>query len=161
MLDHPKARGLLHRFSDGTLPDWLSELERRGFTLDALDALPLVPRIAEAHPHLRIAIPHLGSPPFEGWPRQLEEAARHPNVFCKLSALLQIPEARTCVRQAMAVFAPDRLMFGSDWPNSLPDHTWKENLAVFTQAIGAQPIEIREELLGGTAAKFYGVAGLS
>jgi predicted TIM-barrel fold metal-dependent hydrolase len=46
-------------------------------------------------------------------------------------------------------------MFGSDWPSSLPECSWKENLAAFTQAIGAQAIEVREELLGGTAARFY------
>ena len=59
------------------------------------------------------------------------------------------------VRRALALFGPSRLMFGSDWPSSLPDHTWKESFAAFTQALGAQPIEVREELLGGTAARFY------
>jgi len=33
--------------------------------------------------------------------------------------------------------------------------TWKATLAAFTQSIGAQPIEVREELLGGTAERFY------
>jgi predicted TIM-barrel fold metal-dependent hydrolase len=46
-------------------------------------------------------------------------------------------------------------MFGSEWPVRLPDVTWKESLAAFTQAIGANPIEVREQLLGGTAAAFY------
>jgi L-fuconolactonase len=36
--------------------------------------------------------------------------------------------------------------------------TWKEALAAFTQSIGAQPIETREKLLGGTARLFYGIA---
>jgi predicted TIM-barrel fold metal-dependent hydrolase len=49
-------------------------------------------------------------------------------------------------------------MFGSDWPNGLPAATWKATLAAFTQAIGAQPIEVREELLGGTAARVYRLA---
>jgi L-fuconolactonase len=67
-------------------------------------------------------------------------------------------EARPYVRHALALFGPARLMFGSDWPNGLPGCTWKTNLAAFTQAIGAQPIEVREELLGGTAARAYGLA---
>jgi L-fuconolactonase len=46
-------------------------------------------------------------------------------------------------------------MYGSDWPSYLPVGTWKEALAAFTQAIGAQPIEVRDELLGGTAIRFY------
>ena len=49
-------------------------------------------------------------------------------------------------------------MFGSDWPNGLPQYTWKAALAAFTQAIGAQPIDVREQLLGATAARVYGVA---
>ena len=155
MMDHPRVRGIVHHFADGAVPGWLAEIDSRGFTLDVLHGLPLVPGIAEAYPRLRIAIDHLGSPPFEGWEECLEQAAQFPNVCCKLSGLLRIPDARPCVRHAMAVFGPDRLMFGSDWPSSLPDRSWKENLAAFTQAIGAQTIEVREELLGGTAARFY------
>lgn len=49
-------------------------------------------------------------------------------------------------------------MFGSDWPSCLPDAIWKETLAIFTQAIGAQSLETREDLLGGTAQRFYGIA---
>jgi L-fuconolactonase len=33
--------------------------------------------------------------------------------------------------------------------------TWKDVLAAFTQAIGPQPLETREKLLGGTAVRFY------
>jgi L-fuconolactonase len=155
MLDHPRVRGVIHRFSDGALPEWLRQLEDRNLSLDVLDALPLISHIAETFPRLHIAVTHLGSPPFENWYGHLQEASRHPNVYCKLSGLLRIPDARSYVRQAMSLFPPDRLMFGSDWPNSLPDRTWKENLAAFTQAIGAQAMEIREQLLGGTAAAFY------
>jgi predicted TIM-barrel fold metal-dependent hydrolase len=46
-------------------------------------------------------------------------------------------------------------MFGSEWPVRLPDVTWKESLAAFTQSIGAQTMEAREQLLGGAAAEFY------
>ena len=61
------------------------------------------------------------------------------------------------VLEWLALFGPDRLMFGSDWPNGLPEHAWKAQLALFTQSIGAQTIEVREQLLGGTAARVYGV----
>jgi predicted TIM-barrel fold metal-dependent hydrolase len=48
-------------------------------------------------------------------------------------------------------------MFGSEWPVRLPDVTWKESLAVFTQSIGARSMEEREQLLGGTARLFYAI----
>ena len=67
------------------------------------------------------------------------------------------PDPRPYVQHALRFFGPGRLMFGSDWPNGLPTCTWKASLALFTQAIGAQSIETREQLLGGTAARFYGI----
>ena len=69
-------------------------------------------------------------------------------------------EPRPYVQRALSLFGPARLMFGSDWPNGLPQYTWKSALAVFTQAIGAQPIDVREQLLGGTAANVYRIAAL-
>jgi L-fuconolactonase len=48
-------------------------------------------------------------------------------------------------------------MFGSDWPVCTIAGTWKEVLAALTQAIGPQTIDIREKLLGSTAARFYGL----
>ena len=64
------------------------------------------------------------------------------------------------VRHALNCFGPGRLMFGSDWPACLPVSTWKETLAAFTQAIGAQSVEAREEMLGGVACRFYGIRTL-
>jgi predicted TIM-barrel fold metal-dependent hydrolase len=44
-------------------------------------------------------------------------------------------------------------MFASGWPHG--GGTWKETLAGFTQSLGAMPLEVREQLLGGTARDFY------
>jgi L-fuconolactonase len=46
-------------------------------------------------------------------------------------------------------------MFGSDWPVCLLAGTWKEVLAALTQAMGAQPVDLREQILGATATRFY------
>lgn len=136
----------------------LHEMEMRHIPLDFSGDLRLVPGIAEQHPSLRIVVDHLGSPPFDGWDRAIEEAARFPQVFCKLSGLMRIePSPRPFVQFAMSVFGPQRLMFGSDWPTSLPEHGWKANLAAFTQSIGAQTMAVREEMLGDVAARFYNI----
>jgi L-fuconolactonase len=98
-----------------------------------------------------------GGPP-RTWARELEQAAQFPQVFCKLSSIGRLtPSARPYVQHALAIFGARRLMFGSDWPAGLPDTAWKASLAAFTQAIGAQTIDVREELLGGTAERFYGL----
>ncbi len=156
---NPLFRGILSSIGE-ELPEGLAELERRGIPLDAVASPSTVLRIAERFPALRIAMVHLGSPPAEGpsldaWARDLALAAQAPQVVAKLSGIAALPSPRACVQHALAAFGPGRLMFGSDWPAGLPDTTWKASLAAFTQAIGAQPIEVREELLGGTAARFY------
>lgn len=153
--NHPKVCGVIHDFSSGEIPAALAELERGNIALDVLHGLPLVPEIAQRYPKLRLVIDNLGFPPNDDWPNALERAARFSQVHCKLSGLMRFAEPRPYVQHALALFGPRRLMFGSDWPNALPVHGWKENLAVFTQSIGAQSIEVREELLGGTALRFY------
>jgi L-fuconolactonase len=147
------------------------ELARRGIPLDLEMRpadFPALLRLAEGAPDLRIVIDHLARPTYhlgitDDWRSGMEAAARLPNLYCKLSGLLTETEKlpwnaqpiRPLVQYALSVFGPQRLMFGSEWPVRLPEVTWKESLAAFTQAIGANPIEVREQLLGGAAATFY------
>lgn len=159
---HPLFRGILHSLDDG-IPTAFAELARRGIPVDLElrpHQLPLLQRIADATPDLLIAIDDLANPPYgqpipNEWARGMEAAAQLPQVFCKASTLPAVALCRPYVQHALAVFGPTRLMFGSGWPARLPEQGWKETLAAFTQSIGAQPIEVREELLGGTAARFY------
>lgn len=155
---HPKFRGVT-----GPVGAGLAELERRNLTLDLTDP-SLVSQIAERHPRLRIVIGHLGRPPADpdAWARAVEQAAHYPQVFGKLSGLIthcptrwQAEDFRPYVQHVLRHFGPGRLMFGSDWPSYLPEGTFKESLAAFTQSIGALPQEVREQLLGGTAERFY------
>lgn len=151
---HPKFRGVLTTQAHG-LP-W-NELEARRIPVDFAGPLAGAAELAAHYPNLPICIDHLGAPPTDDWPQLLEAAAQFPQVCCKLSGLAMFPEPRPYVQLALRLFGPARLMFGSDWPTGLPGYTWKANLAMFTQAIGAQSIETREQLLGGTAARFYGI----
>ena len=162
---HPKFRGVVWN-CEGEIPEGLAEIERRGLTLDVHPRLEIIPRICEKFPALKIAIDHVtrAAMPFDDWARALETAAQSPNVFAKLSGLITgIPgqwkaeQLQPYARHVLRVFGPERVMYGSDWPSYLPEGTWKEALAAFTQAIGAQTEETREHLLGGTACRFYGV----
>jgi L-fuconolactonase len=155
---------------EGEIPAAADELARHGLTLDIEmrpGDFPALLQLAGRLPDLRVAIDHLARPAFQlaptdEWRYGMESAARLPNVFCKISGLLTEVELpwraaaiRPFVQHALATFGPRRLMFGSEWPVRLPDVTWKESLAAFTQSIGANSIEVREQLLGGTAHDFY------
>jgi L-fuconolactonase len=148
----PKLRGVQIESLDD-----LARATSFGLPIDLLGLLPEVPAIAAQHPAVPLVIDHLGHPPTGTWARDIEAAAQFPNVSCKLTGLSQFEQPRPHVQLALALFGPSRLMFGSDGPSGLPEHAWKASLALFTQSIGAQPIEVREELLGGTAARVYGL----
>ena len=159
---HPKFRGVIYPHA-APFPDALAELERRDLTLDLPDPAD-IPPIADRFPSLRLIIDHLGRPPADpdAWARDVEAAAQYPQVSGKLSGLIthvatrwKAGDFRPYVHHALRVFGPGRLMFGSDWPAYLPEGTFKESLAAFTQSIGALPEEVREHLLGGTAARVY------
>ena len=64
-------------------------------------------------------------------------------------------DLRPYVQHVLSLFEPERLMFGSDWPVCKLAGSWKRVLAAFTQAIGPQSMAVREQLLGGTATRFY------
>jgi L-fuconolactonase len=178
----PKFAGVRHPVHDEPDDNWLmradvlaglGELARRGLPYDLLlrpRHLPLIPRIAERAPDLRMAIDHIAKPriaaqELEPWARDIAAAARLPQVYCKLSGMITeaapkswtANELRPYVSHVMQIFGPDRLMCGSDYPVCLLNGSWKEALAAFTQSIGPQPIEIREKLLGQTAQRFYGI----
>jgi len=150
------------------IPRGLPVVERRGIPVDVLAPATEIPPLVDRHPDLRLAIVHLGLPDGSetsgAWFRAMERAAQSPNVYVKASGLItRFPKpwtaaaVRPFVQHALAVFGPRRVMFGSDWPACLPDAIWKETLAVFTQAIGAQTLETREWLLGESARAFYGI----
>ncbi len=179
---HPRFKGVRHLVHDEPDVEWLlrkeviaglGELARRGLPYDLLlrpPHLPLVPRIAEQVPDLRMVIDHIAKPPIashslEGWAEDMAAAAQLPQVYCKLSGMITeagpewtAEDLRPFVQHVMSCFPPERLMFGTDWPVCLLRGRWKQVLAAFTQAIGAQPQDVREQLLGGTACEFYGLS---
>lgn len=84
-----------------------------------------------------------------------DDAPLPPNVYVKLTGF-RLPvtaEAATRLRQLLRHPGPEQLMYASGWPHG--GGTWKETLAAFTQSLGAMPMELREQLLGGSARAFY------
>lgn len=115
------------------------EVAAHGWSFDACvraSQLPEVARLAGAVPELRIVLDHLGKPrvgtaaapvaPSMEWVRDLDDLARHPNVWCKLSGLPAEAGGDWTAEQfepfldaAADAFGEERLMWGSDWPVSV------------------------------------------
>jgi L-fuconolactonase len=156
-LDEPGMLGLRMNFRaepyrswlhNGTV-DWLFPvLERHGIPLMifATRSLPLVAKIAERHPGLRITIDHMGMIVGErGEKAFAEEAelialARHANVSVKATALpcaatdsFPYPSLHDHIRAAFEAFGPHRFFWGTDL-TQLPC-SYSDAVNLFTQEL--------------------------
>jgi L-fuconolactonase len=93
-----------------------------------------VARLAASLPKLRIVINHCanlridGGKPPRSWQQAMQAAAKHPNVYCKVSALVEQTGKKRAPREVeyylpvldslWKYFGEDRLIFGSNWPVS-------------------------------------------
>lgn len=99
--------------------------------------MPLaVARLAEKLPEQRIVINHIGNVTIEGqklnegWLAGMRAAAMHPNVYCKVSALVEgaaratqpvprnIDHYKPTLDAVWEAFGEDHLIYGSNWPVS-------------------------------------------
>jgi L-fuconolactonase len=177
----PRFAGIRTLIHDQPDPDWLLRppvgeglalLEQRDIPFDVIAVLPRhlshVPVLSERYPALRMVLDHLAHPPLGGqdtgqWRALITAAAENPLVHAKVSGLYppglwDAGDIRGVVEFAFELFGPGRLMFGSDWPVAELGggyfKVWTELSALFAQLPGPE----RDAVLGGTAARFYGLA---
>ncbi len=124
-------------------PEAISDLKllaQAGLTMDSanpnVDLMQDMVRLTDKVPNLRIVVDHLPQlQPFASGQAVLKELAKRPQVFVKISAVFRkvdgkIPTDVAFYRDTLdsicAIFGEDRVLYGSDWPNSdnmlpLPD----------------------------------------
>lgn len=104
----------------------------------------------EAHPGLRVAIPHFGF----SRRRMARLLERFPGVVTDVSSLLPFLEAEPEAYRSFILDHPGRVMLGSD---AIACHDLREALAYVrcVRALGL-PEEVEAAVLGGTARRFLG-----
>jgi predicted TIM-barrel fold metal-dependent hydrolase len=137
--------------------------------LNRVPAHPTILRIARAFPDVPFVVDHLGHPSPEEEPGfassgTLFEAASCPNVYVKLSnhvAAARSPFPWTTLhdyqRRLIDAFGPRRLMWGSNWPMTLPSPTYGERLDALRQvpAVAALSPNDRAWIFGGTVRSLW------
>jgi L-fuconolactonase len=127
--------------------------------------------IAERLPHLRIILDHFGNvrlddkPLAQEWVADFRAAAKHPNVYCKVSTLygrfVQQPAPRSldAYRETLDLsyesFGENRLGFGSDWPvsESTADYA---NLSTLTKSyFSSKDASVAAKVFHRNTVKFY------
>lgn len=125
--------------------------------------------MAAAVPDLVVVVDHLGKPPLGGdlgrWRTDLRALGPIEQVSAKVSGLATSgavgvsPEVlRPVWEEALEVFGPNRLMFGSDWPIADPAGDYGAGTAAVLELIAELSTTEREQVLRGTAERVYRVS---
>jgi L-fuconolactonase len=175
----PKLKGIRHvlqaepdTYMDR--PDFnvgLSRLRALNLAYDILiyhHQLPAAIRLVDRHPEQVFVVDHIAKPAIrtgelQPFARNLNELARRPNVFCKLSGVVTEAEYATWTYEqilpyldaALEAFTPARLMFGSDWPVCLVATTyldWVRTIERLTEKLSAAE---RQAIFCDTATRAY------
>jgi L-fuconolactonase len=151
----------------------VSALKQYNYTYDIL----IYPRQLKAaatfvgkFPEQKLIIDHCAKPDIknkkiEEWKIWMEEIARHPNVYCKLSGLFteaawkewSPSDFYPYLDIVFKAFSIDRLMFGSDWPVILVSGIYVQWKSLIEKYMENFPKEDKQNVMGGNAGKFYGV----
>ncbi len=156
----------------------LKALAAAGLVLD-INGGPVTPgiaaKLAAEHPDLTVIINHCGNPgdaqkPLpDDWKAGMKAAGARPNVFCKVSALVEGVKTtepgsaptdpayyQPIFDPIWEAFGPDRLMYGSNWPVS--DRGAPYNIVIFIvkALFEAKGIEAAEKYFWRNSQKIYG-----
>ena len=177
--EHPAFCGVRHLVHDDPRDDFLAlpavrtslrRLGERGLPFDVPDAWPrhlaAVAELAAALPDLPVVVDHLAKPPFGGegwahWRATLAEVAARPLTVAKVSGLHvagrtpDAAEVRRTWEVALDLFGPERLMWGSDWPMTVPGAGYAGAWATTAPLIAELTPAEQAGILGGTASRVY------
>jgi L-fuconolactonase len=175
--------GVRHQVQQEPDPDWLlrpdvleglRQVAAAGLVYEILvtrhqldAAVAVVPRL----PELRFVLDHAGKPgiadgELDPWRRQLADLSACPNLAVKLSGLVTeakpdwtVDDLRPYADHLLANFGPERVMAGSDWPVCLLHAGYDEVVDATDRLLAGLAEGERAEVLGGTAARWYGLGG--
>jgi len=159
-------------------PDFVSNLKflaDAGLELDTANPDPsllaAVVRLTDSIPSLRVVIDHL--PQLES-PREmsartalqasLQELGKRPQVYVKVSEVLHpiggvvhhdLDFYRSRLDEIWDIFGPDRLIYGSDWPNSDHSAPFRQELRVVRQYIHSKGTTVAEKFFWKNSVVAY------
>jgi len=182
---NPLLRGVRPMMQDIADTDWMlgravepafRALVDLGLRFDALAQprhLAGLRRLVDRYPGLQLVIDHGAKPRIasgerEPWATEMSAIARETNAWCKLSGLATEASAtwRTADLQPYANhlldnFGSSRLIWGSDWPVVELAGGYDRWWTATKEVLRSLDVASRERVLGGNAARFYGIDGAS
>ena len=181
LAQHPKLVGIrpmIHNIEDEA---WITRPGLAAATEAVIDAslcfdalvrpqhLPYLTEFLQKHPDLKTVIDHCAKPniaegQWQPWADQMSELAARRGTHCKLSGMLTEASADQgygdllpYMEHLLALFGPERLMWGSDWPVLRLAGTYANWHAMAKRFLQALPEQDQHHVMGNTATRFYTV----
>jgi L-fuconolactonase len=175
----PLLRGIRHLVHDDPRDEFLdlpavraslAAAAAHGLVFDVPDAWPRhlagAGRVARAVPQLTVVIDHLAKPPvgtdaIDAWQAELRGVAALPNTMAKFSGLhlpgvpFDVETVGGLLDVALELFGADRIMYGGDWPMSVPHGGYASTWQVMRECLERLSRSERDAVLGGNAQRCY------
>ncbi|MFW6387819.1 MAG: amidohydrolase family protein [bacterium] len=156
---HRKAVGLLGRY--GLTYDLLLRPQHIAAATRLVDLYPEQPFVID-----HIAKPNIAAGEMSPWREHIEEIARRPHVYCKLSGMVTeanwstwTPETlHPYLEVCLEAFGPSRLMIGSDWPVCTMAGSYESVMTAVMRYVRTLSPDAQADILGNTCARFYSLA---
>jgi L-fuconolactonase len=180
---HPQFVGVRHVLQDepddnfmlrSDFQHGISKLKEFGLTYDILvfpKQLSAAIELVRKFPDQPFVIDHIAKPQIRDktiapWDDHMRQLASFSNVCCKVSGMVteadwkewQAKDMKPYLDVVFDAFGPDRLMFGTDWPVCQLAGEYQSVFDVVHSYMSSLSDAERAAVMGGTAAKFYGVA---
>jgi L-fuconolactonase len=179
---HPKLRGIRHVLQDE--PDenhilredfnrGIREMTRHNLTYDILifeRHLPQTIQFVDRYPNQKFVVDHLAKPrvkykAISPWREHMQELAKRPNVYCKISGLATEADHKNWteaqlepyIDTVLAAFGAKRVMFGSDWPVCLLALSYGRWVGIVEKVAARLSEAEQQRLWAGTAVEAYGL----
>lgn len=149
----------------------IAALQPYGFTYDLLifpDQLNFCKKLVAQFPDQAFVLDHLGKPfikrgEIKEWQQDLQQLAKQPNVYCKLSGMVTEADWQGWTRSnftpyldaAVEAFGVDRLLFGSDWPVCNLAASYKQVVEIVRDYFRPFSQQEQQKIFGGNAVRFY------
>jgi len=144
--------------------DVLIGVQEWGGFCGVLDRLPELRTVINHVAHVRID----GHPPDPEWMDCMARAAAYPQVYCKVSGMMELCEAQPAPTEAAyyaptldvlwEVFGPQRLVYGSNWPVCERSGEYATTASVVQEYLRQSRKGAQEDFWSGNAARAYGLS---
>lgn len=135
----------------------------------SMDLLTAVLRVNDKVPDLRIVVDHLpvmdpAPAEIDAYHKVLQEMHARPNIYVKLSEILHrvdgsvaldLASHRERLDELVSVFGEDRILFGSDYPNSVGTATTAQVVSLTRQYFASKPRAVAEKYFWRNSLRCY------